>query len=102
MTVDEAMTVAARELDAFIARQLQEHEARLRADSALTGPEDQTALDEPPDPESPWRRATVEECMAATAHKLAVWRSQVLAEIRADLETSVRTTGKPVSALHRA
>jgi hypothetical protein len=90
MTIDAAMAIAERKLDLFISRHLKEHEARLRADSALTGPEDQTALDEPPDVASPWRRATVEECVAATAHKLATWRTTVLAELRDELVATCR------------
>jgi hypothetical protein len=100
MTIDAAMAIAERELDGFISRHLQAHEARMRAAPIATGPEDQAALDRPADPESPWRRATIEECLSEAAHRLAAWREQVLEELRNELTADYQETGA-VSDLHR-
>ena len=60
MTAD-AIDQLEREIDGLIDRYLVAIERRLRADVAATGPEDDDALDRPPDPGSPWTRITIEE-----------------------------------------
>lgn len=88
MTLEEAMDVAARGLDEVIERQLVELEARLRVDVAATGPEDEDALDRPPDPESPWQRMTVEEVIERERARLHAWRRETLAALRRRLMPS--------------
>jgi hypothetical protein len=83
MTLDEAMAYAAHEIDALIGRYLQVIETTIRLDVAATGPEDEEALDRPPDPDSPWRRITVEEAVMLQREKLLVWRAETLATLRA-------------------
>ena len=68
-TLDEAMAYAAHEIDTLIERYLKAHEALIRHDIAVTGPEDEEALDRPPDPDSPWRRITVEESVMLQREK---------------------------------
>jgi hypothetical protein len=83
MTLDEAMARVARELDIIIESRLQALEARIRADCAATGPEDEDALDRPPDLDSPWQRITVEEIIVRERAHLDLWRGEALAEVRA-------------------
>ena len=96
MTIDEVMADAARQLDEVIASELSKREARLRQDLAESGPEDEEALDRPPDPDSPWRRITVEEVMMIEAERMQASRAEALANIRRGLEKKLhdqRTTG---------
>jgi hypothetical protein len=80
------MRYAEREIDAAISRQLWAHEAQLRRDLVLAGEEDQEALDRPPDPESKWRRVTVEECVESYERQLLAWRVETLATLRQTFE----------------
>jgi hypothetical protein len=82
-TLDDAMAFAAHELDTLIERYLKVLETRIRLEITLTGPEDEAALDRPPDPESPWRRITVEESVMLEREKLLAWRTQTLEQLRA-------------------
>jgi hypothetical protein len=86
MTFDETMQLAGRKLDVIIEDRMVALEARIRADIAATGPEDEEALDRPPDPDSPWQRITVEEVMMRERDQCAVWKVGVLAMIRHGLE----------------
>jgi hypothetical protein len=80
--VDAAVAAAAVELDALIDRYLVALERRMRHDIAATGPEDQDALDRPPDPRLPWSRVTVEEAVLGERATLMAWRDRTLNTIR--------------------
>ena len=86
MTIDQAMVKAAAGLDSIIEEKLAELEARISRDIAATGPEDESALDVAPSPDSPWRRVTVEETVMMQRERLLAWRADTLAEIRTWLE----------------
>jgi hypothetical protein len=85
MTLDEVMADAAQQIDALIERQIQAFAHQIRSDLALTGPEDDDALDHPRDPDSPWRRSTVEEAVALQRERWRVCRDEGLARVRAQL-----------------
>ena len=82
MTLEQAIARAASYVDARIEERLLALEARIRADLAASGPEDEAALDLPPDPDAPWSRVTVEEILASEAVRLDTWRAAMLSEIR--------------------
>jgi hypothetical protein len=86
MTVDEAIASFAKQLDGLIDGRLQALEAQIRHDIAITGPEDEDALDRPPEPDAPWRRVTPEEVVEAERARLQVWRGMELAKLRRTLE----------------
>jgi hypothetical protein len=86
MTIDEAVGRCATKLDQVIEGQLLELEGRLRRAIAATGPEDEAALDRPPDPHSPWRRATVEEAIMLQRERFEIWRAEVLRDLRRQLQ----------------
>lgn len=87
MTFADAMAYAERELDAAIDRYLALLAAQIRHDIDATGPEDDAAMDRPPDPGSPWARLTVEEVIMIEHMGLTTWRDQTLAAIRRSLGT---------------
>jgi hypothetical protein len=82
MTLDEAVAVAGQKIDAIIEKELGALEARIRADLAATGPENDDELDIVPNPDSPWRRITVEEILMRERAKLATWRASFLMTLR--------------------
>ena len=65
--------------DHFIDAHLARLEQQLRAAQAATGPEDEAALDVPPDPEAPWQRITVEHVVLIEQQRLELLRDQLLA-----------------------
>jgi len=81
MTLDQVLAESTARLDSIIERQLSDLEAQIRSDIATTGPENEEALDRPPDPDSPWRRITLEETLMLQRERLLVWRDQSLAEL---------------------
>ena len=81
MTRDETMALAAERLDQFFAAHLTAIEARVRADIAATGPEDEAALDRPPDPASAWHRLNVEQVIELYQEAWPFARGQALCEI---------------------
>jgi len=92
MTIDDAMETVTRQLDALIDQRLQTIEAQIRRDLAATGPEDDEALDRPPDLEADWQRITVEETMEQERAQLAAWRATMLPVLRRRLEAECTTT----------
>ena len=79
VTAADAPPVLADVLDARIETRLAELEQRIRADLAASGPEDDHALDEPPDPDADWRRVSVEELLLMERARLEAWRDALLA-----------------------
>jgi hypothetical protein len=85
LTIDEVLAKVAHEIDRVIERRLHTMEQQLRRDIALTGPEDEAALDRPPDPTSPWRRITVEEAIEMQRARFLASRAETLGRLRAEL-----------------
>jgi hypothetical protein len=86
MTLDEAVALAGRKIDDIIDEKLRVLEARIRADMIATGPENDDDLDIVPNPDSPWRRITVEEIMMRERAQLATWRASFLVTLRGHLQ----------------
>ena len=66
-------------LDVHIAERLAVLEQQVRADLAASGPEDESALDVPPDVEADWQRITLEEILVIERERLEFLRDQLLA-----------------------
>jgi hypothetical protein len=86
MTLDEAVALAGRKIDDIIETRLTALELRIRMDLAATGPENDDDLDIVPNPESPWRRITVEEILMREREHLATWRASFLVTLRGHLQ----------------
>jgi hypothetical protein len=82
-TYADVMIYATEAIDRLIADYLELFEATFRRQIAATGPEDEEALDRPPDPESPWQRITVEEAVLIHAARLGAWKASTLADLGA-------------------
>ena len=81
MTTAEALAYAECEIDELIARYLVAIERRMRLDIERTGPEDDAALDQVPDPDAPWTRITVEEAVELERAALLKWRTSTLERV---------------------
>ena len=66
-------------LDHCITIRLASLERQIRADMDTTGPEDESALDQVPDPDAAWRRLTLEEVLWRERAALERWRARLLA-----------------------
>jgi hypothetical protein len=82
VTPADVIATAERDIDTLIDRYLVALERKIRLDIAATGPEDDAALDRPPDPGSPWGRITPEEIIIAERATLMAWRDQAIATVR--------------------
>jgi hypothetical protein len=108
VVLDAAVAHAALLLDDLIERHLAALERHIREALAATGPEDDAALDRPPNPDAPWQRITVEEILFATRARWETWRREVLTDIRSQIATAFEgteiyvsvelQTGPPVSS----
>jgi len=72
MSSADARVVIIDAIDSYIDDHLAQLECQLRADILATGPEDDAALDVPPDPAAPWRSLTVEEILMIERRRLEV------------------------------
>ena len=66
-------------LDVHIAERLAVLEQQVRVDLETSGPEDETALDVPPDVEADWQRITLEEILVIERARLESLRDRLLA-----------------------
>jgi len=66
-------------LDHCITIRLASLERQIRADMDTTGPEDESALDVPPDLDADWQRITLEEILVIERERLEFLRDQLLA-----------------------
>jgi len=86
MNLNEALDCAAKHIDEVSAQLLRQYEARLRQEIAQTGPEDEEALDLPPDPHASWHRVSVEELVMSYQRRLELWRVETLRDLRGSLQ----------------
>jgi hypothetical protein len=90
VVLDAAVAHAGMLIDDVIERHLTALEHQMREALAATGPEDDAALDRPPDLDAPWQRITVEEILFATRAWWETWKRDVLAELTAGLGSQTR------------
>lgn len=93
MTLDQALARVEELLDGLINDRLAAIEAEMRRNAALTGPEAEDALDQPPVPNSAWRRITIEECMEREWERVRAWRAEVLTEVQANMRRQYAEEG---------